>query len=617
MPPEPITQQESTSLFIDTKPSWRSVVLLSLLVLVMYLGCLGIPELRLSDEALNAAFTQEMVSTGKYLTTSLYGHQVPSFPMYSWMASICSGFRFPDSFTFRLPSVLSLIILAVLSGLFARRVQSSYAGFLASAIVLTSFVSFRVGSRAQSEIVNSMLLSSAWYFLYVYGWIKNRWWLAWGVSLFLVLLAVFSVGAKALVIFYAPLFFMWKGLGSQELMEAPSHIFSFAVLLGLLILFSVFLPGQPFMPWNALAFVKPPETFGSYVSHIFTMFPKVVLYLFPWTVFSWTPFCLSMRRFEADKNVCHYLRAIVLTNALMFWLMPGGSPLHLLPTFGPMAVLIGVYFEIVLRRYIVFFSKMLRFYSWIGLVVSLFSIVFWSLVKFNIFSIEGYPVLFTNICLYVSIFVFILFVMLVFHFFDKCSFRSCLLWIIFNVNMLACVNYVLPHSWANQDRRIKGMTLAGHNAENLNMHDWAAGKPPLSTLLKNDGVNTVYLSVPDQQSCTHVLVETFYLRCRIFQIKDPQNELPKDESIVYLLSPHVPAVPSREWTAVSPRVELNTGRKFEYMLQGYNTEWTGHSPVLIIRMIQTVKEARLPFKEIRIYRGVLKKTDAASAEDTL
>ena len=59
--------------FVDRKPSWRSLLLLILLVPPMYLIIMGITQIRLTDEALTGAFVQDFIFTRDMHSTCIYG----------------------------------------------------------------------------------------------------------------------------------------------------------------------------------------------------------------------------------------------------------------------------------------------------------------------------------------------------------------------------------------------------------------------------------------------------------------------------------------------------------------------------------------------------------------
>ena len=364
-------------LFVDTKPSLKSILLLLSLSIVAFMVNITLPQLRRSDEALNAAYAQDMAGGNFLEETRLYGENVSGYPLYPWLVKLCSGGGLPNTLTMRLPALLSLFLLALISGIFAWRLQSSFAGIITANVVLLSIVGQKIGILANVDIVASLLISSAWYLLYIYGWSKRQWWIAWPFALSLVLICTFGWGIKAFIVFYLPMFFLWNRLDGFETLQSPQHIVSAIATFALLIARGYAFPATPLLPWKALAFVDPPETLSEYLLHLFSILPKTAFYLLPWTLLSWAPFCLAMRQFEIHRTACHFLRVIVSSTFVLFWLMPGGSPLHLLPALGPFAVLIGVHSEILLRRHRDFYAWLLRFCAWVCFGLSLSGALFW------------------------------------------------------------------------------------------------------------------------------------------------------------------------------------------------------------------------------------------------
>jgi hypothetical protein len=264
--------------FADTKPTWRSVALLVLLAPLLYAFLLSFPEIRLVDEAIAAAYTDEMVSVGRWWKTHLYGMPVPGFPLYSWLAALCSGFRLQNVVTLRLPALLSLLGIALASGLFARKVQSLQAGLVSAMVVLTTYASYCVGWRAQIETVVGLLLSCAWYLVYTQGWQKNRWWLAWSVSFALVFVASLGVGCKAFLIFYLPFCFLWKEFSFFEKMQSPAHCVPLGAFVVVTAVWLLLVPGQPYIPWNEHAYYGPSQNVVTYASHLAKMLPYLLLF---------------------------------------------------------------------------------------------------------------------------------------------------------------------------------------------------------------------------------------------------------------------------------------------------------------------------------------------------
>ena len=540
--------------YIDKEPSWKSAALLILLAVPMYLIIMGFLQIRLTDEALNAAFVQDFIHTRDLTATRLYSRTVPGFPLYSWLTALCSGFSMPGAFLLRLPAFLSLAALALVSGLFAWRHHSAYAGIITAAVLTTSLVSFKIGCLAHAEIVGGLLLSCAWYVLYDAGWHRRKWSSAWFLSLLFVFLATFGIGAKAIILFYFPLFFTGSKVDATVRLQSPQHITAAAVFLLLLGVWRFVAPTQPFLPWNALKILPASESLGSYMGHLCSMFPKIACYLFPWTLLAWAPFCLAMRQFERDNRLCHYLRTIVFSNALLFWVLPNGSPLHLILVFGPMAVLIGVHSEVVFRRCRDLFSLLIRITGWVILSASAGGLLFWTaalkplgIVLF--LNPEGaeFPAWIAPVCMVLCAVAAISIRIMMSVTWNRNSLRSCLLWCIF-AGRIACLGiWGLPHAiWDDNARTVHGARLA------------ALQGPPAETVvsrMSRDGTDTLYIYLPSTLDIPKVLVETIALRTHMSLVRE-LSELPTDR-VIYLMSPFPPALNTLEWEALVPPVNLN------------------------------------------------------------
>ena len=579
------------------------MVLLVVTTAVVYLLGLGINEMRFSDEALLGAFSQDFAAGNSLFKTLIYGHHVAGFPLYSWCAVACSCFGQANAFTFRLPAVLSLFVLALASGHIAKKVQSPYAGLIATAITLTSVLSFHTAQTAHNDMVVSALLSLAWYTTYLQGWKAHRWWLAWGIALLLVLLASFGAGLKALLVFYAPYFFMGRRLRSIDFLQSKPHLFFALLLTVCLSLWIYFIPEQPFIPWNALSVVRSPETFGSYCRHLVSMLPKTLCYLFPWTFLAWAPFCMALRQFENESYACRFLRAIVVTNAVMFWLMPGGSPLHLLPVLGPMAVLIGVYSEIVVRRYKDFFGSLITLGNRLCLILASLLCLFWGATFVDVVHFDELSRNSAILCLVCALCSALVTAIMLFSKKETRPFRTMLLWAIFSWAILDMSTLSVIKHWYNMDREISGLTLAGWPEEIPTLASDAFNylqPAPLKKRMEHENISKIYMVLSNTKQRNATLVETFYMQAPIRQIADLATELPDDEEVVFLLSPFLPADTKREWTSLSKPAHLGTRRQVDLALQGSR-------PILSFHAETTPPQtAYQGLPELKLYRGQMK-----------
>ena len=571
---------------LDTKPTTRSLVLLILIAALLYLPVIGLPEVRQADEALQGAFIQDVVAGGNWWQTHLYGQPVAAFPLYSWVGAICSGLRMPTPFTLRLPTVLALIGLALCSGLFASRSQSRYAGYFAAMVVLTCAISFRTGIRAQCETIAAFLLACGWYLLYFFGWHRNQWWMGWGSALAAVFLAQLAIGFKAPVIFYLPLLFLQNGFRTTDRLESPPHVFGAFLFCLLTVIWLLAVPEQPYFPWSTITWpIFVANGNHSYLRHLVTMLPFAACYLFPWTLFAWGPFCLALRQFERNGKFCHYLRVIVLSNFLFFWLLPGGSPLHLLPVLGPMAILIGTHAEIIIRRYRSFWSKLLRMFSLIALVASLFGMLLALAFYKGLLSCE--PLRLGELCFCLGA-IGVAFLISVWQLLldRRSTYRRAFLLSIASCQMLSLVAIVFcgHHS---SIRRENGHILAENCPKN----------------------STVYLETPDSISAGKLLVETFYLRTHIVACKDPNKvfeTLPQGEH--YLLSTRLPVLSDYYLVEASPKVTLGERADSPF------SPWSTHKPFLTIRRKAIPSPSDAPY--LQLFRVKKKPTESPPNEHT-
>lgn len=603
-------------LYIERQPSSRSIIFLIVLAPVLYLASLTMLEVRSGDEALYAAMAKDMVATGNFLKTHLYGRPIDAFPLYTWLTVFCSGFQSPTTFTLRLPAVLALWALAAICGLFARRLQGPFAGTVAAAMILTCIVSFRVGSRAQSEILNTLLLNAAWFAWFYWGQERKRWYLGWGVAMACLFLAVLAVGAKAVFFFYFPMLFMRRSLNLPHHLQSPAHI-CMVSLFALAVMAWVFItPNQPFLTWNTTIAAAVAEPTAGYFSRLLHFPWKCLLYLCPWAVFIWSPFCLALRQFEQNNTACRYLRTIIFCHALLFWLLPHTSPLDLLPVFGALAVLVGIHFEIVIRRYQHIFIRVIKIAAWIVTTVSVAAAAAWIGVSNDLFIIEGFSPKLAALFGALLIVNAALLHAQVTRQETKRTFRSSLLWCVCGFRVLSICLVLTLSTWANEDRRLTALALAGHApAESVPLPTDSASsmalpaEPPATITFASmsDEVDVIYLHSSPREL---FLVETFYLGKRVRLIENPAQELPADAKTVVVLAAREPAVPSRTWEAISPKVDMTLRRRVNIDInrrerQHYDDGDEGKALVMVSRRPYP-RWANYTPKLYRLYRGALR-----------
>ncbi|HOG51690.1 MAG TPA: hypothetical protein PKY10_13950, partial [Lentisphaeria bacterium] len=357
-------------------------------------------------------------------------------------------------------------------------------------------------------------------------------------------------------------------------------------------------------------FVAQPT--ASYFSRLLHFPWKCLLYLCPWAVFIWAPFCLALHQFEQNSTACRYLRTIIFSHALLFWLLPRTSPLNLLPVFGALAVLIGIHFEIVIRRYQHIFIRVIKISAWIVIVASAIAAAAWIGVSNDVFIIEGFSPKLAGACAALLIINAVVLHAQIIRPEAKRTFRSSLLWCICGFRMLSIGLVLTLLTWANADRRLTAQALAGHApAESVPLPDNSAttlpAEPTATVTLANldDEVDVIYLHSSPREL---FLVETFYLGKRIILIDNPAQELPADAKTVFVLALREPAVPSRTWEAISPKVDMTLRRRVNIDINRRERRRDGgddEALVVISRRPYPRWPAYTP-KLFRLYRGVLR-----------
>lgn len=560
-------------LYIEHQPSRRSLLLLALMAPLLYLSAVQMLELT-SVEGIQSALARDMVATGDYVKTHLYGRPVREYPLYGWLVCLFSGFRPPTLLSLRLPAILSVWGIALLSGLNARRMQSNFAGFIAAATVLLSVIGFQEGLRARTDMLQAFLTTAAWYSWFQLGIDGKRWNTAWVLSTFLVLLGIFNVGLKACLLFYLPLLFMPRRINVRLRMQMPAHLVAVLVAALVVCVWLSVSPDQPLMPWNRESrLIQFDKDSSGYLWHLISFPWKTLFSLLPWSILLWAPFCIALRQFEKAPVACHYLRVIIFTFFFAIWLFPHTTPIQLLPLLGPVAILIGVHFEIVLRRHQAILNRLLHIAAWLTVAGNTLGALFWGAVCSGFISIMDCQLRFSALFAFVLALLGYLTWRLILSHNSHCTFRSCIVWCICAARFMLLFTATAYRNWDLSDKRWAGEQLAG----TCSAYDIIASPntsaitemPPTGTLAEvRPRVSCIYYR-PAKANSPLYLSEFHHLNVPVILLSatgDWNQELPDDLGTVYVLSSRVPAQPSRSWRALSHSVNMNLRRHIAIML---------------------------------------------------
>ncbi|MDD3694652.1 MAG: hypothetical protein PHG44_01640 [Lentisphaeria bacterium] len=572
-------------------PGSAWLILLCLLALLLYVPPMLLSELHGGEEAGFAAIAREMLSNGNFLQPRLQGNAVKVFPLYPWLVCLFSFGRPPSLVSIRLPALLSVWGLALLCGITAHRSKGKLAGFIAASVVLCCVASLRIGCRAQTASLAAFFLTLAWFCWYRFGPQEQRWHLAWGTALACLFFGVMSAGAAVIPLFYLPLLITRNPPRTLRQLQAAPHVITLAIFALLCLVYIKFICQQPFFPWDALSFSAPESRSLSLLRQPFSFSAKVFVYLLPWSLFAWAPFCLALRQFEPVGTMCSFFRALVFVPLLLFLFWPGAAAIWLLPALGPMAVLIGIHFEITVNWYRRFFTWSARLLYIMSASLAAAGTAFWLLVFLG------------NIELHSAILekrlqdILALLLALACAILASLSIKLCRrvkktpLWQALPLSSAALrISLLLSigclQSWSVGDRKLAGLSLAAGTGEQ---------PAPYAGLSQTKPETTVYL-----HGDYAYLSECYYLRRDIVRLTNFPAGLPDKQEQIYLLSQRQPAVPSRQWEALSPNVNMSLRRQWQWRLPNKNNQYK----LSISRQAESQPGAQPTY--LRLYKGTLK-----------
>ncbi len=355
---------------------WGGLIFLFCLI---YLPNLGIVPL----SRLEAIAALGSVESGLIVGSD---HGAVTYPLYPMLVGIVRYFAAESEWAVRLPSTAAVLGTALLSGFMARRMTGerlpAVVAFLMAFLPVLTIIH---GRSASGHAVTAFFLTAAWFAWYWLGRCKHRWGGAWAIAVALVLIASFHTGLKAFVIFYFPLFFLRRPFYIWQRLRMPRHLI---LLFVSLVFFSFWLHGQ-----MGEVFLLPLESALSEPAagvRNFFLFPLRVFVLFlPAPLLFWPGFCAAFRAVEKNREFASFLRTLTISLFLAVWFIPHGSPADLLVLAAPLAVLAGMHYEILLRRYRYALEKILPGLETIVLSFSLTAVMFWSFVLTGVLKIAG------------------------------------------------------------------------------------------------------------------------------------------------------------------------------------------------------------------------------------
>lgn len=333
-----------------TVPRYWLLLLLGAFLMLTIPAC-WLPELQ-SEEARLVLVAQELLSpAGEYFRLHLEGWPVLMPPLAPWLLAGLGSVLPLHEATVRLLGILSLLALAGLCIWFVAPRYGRPAAAAAGAACISSFGALTGATFGGAEMLFALWLNAGWLSWYILGKERHRWLAAWFVAHLFLCLAMLTGGAKAVFYFYLPLLWLRRPLRIWGRLGHADHWLSVLLVSGLVLLYVLLAPDLLWQIDEYLeGFEAQPPSIG-YLNHLVQYPVRVVLGVGTWVFLLWPAFCVAYRPLERAPVLTQYLRTIFYAHFIAFWLLPEGRPGNLLPTVGPLAILLGANYDILVRRH--------------------------------------------------------------------------------------------------------------------------------------------------------------------------------------------------------------------------------------------------------------------------
>ena len=487
------------------------------------------------QEGVYAGISSELSGIPPLLT--LHGEYVNGvFPFYPVLVNFLHSSGCGMEFSLRIIPVLSLAILVVLVYFCCWQAAGKQAGAAGAAAMLSSIVVFDKGLEGNPAMTISLGIFTVWLVWYDLGAWQGSWNLAWSTSGFLGGLLFYAGGWQALTLAVLPMLFLRRPLMLRNKPRGPGFVFC----LGFIFLF-ILAWGMPRWFAGMEGAFSPDFFFGKsgwkYLKHLL-LFPfEAAMYLMPWTLFAWAPFCPAVIMLDRNPLLCKYFRTLVTVLFVLLWISPATQSRDLLCLVPPLSVLIGLNYWIAVRR---FGDHYLFFLRWSAIILFLLGAagMIYLFMPNEILVNSGwfqrdlsyresnYIFYFGFICCSVSMILSILTFLASNH-------RGSRIWqyllIVFSAGTFLFQAVVLPYKAASHENRDLGLEL--------------------KQLIGN---HSSALTVYKYSSMPHIYIAGHYMGCRIITVEN-EKSLPQDDRVIYVFSPDVPSLPNRTWKCLFNR----------------------------------------------------------------
>lgn len=330
----------------------QALVIVVLLWTAIYLPGLGSTEIK-GEEGRRILPAIAMLETGEWIVPQISGEPYLSKPpLINW--AIAGSFAVTgqrNDWTARLPTVLSVLLLAGVTVWVAGRWMGAEGALVAAVVIMTCVAMIEKGRLAEIEGIYVSLAGVG-----MVLWISrfrtdppgSSGWLLWIPPMLFLALAILAKGPLHLLYFYAIVFAVLFQTGQLGRLWSWAHLAGLLLMLGIVALWvlpylSTTGGGEASATWREQFAGRVTEAKFDAGTWLMTI-PRALSDYLPWTLFVPLLFgpTSSKLREIADVKILRGLRAAVTVCFVGLLLIPGILPRYVLPLVVPFAIALGL-----------------------------------------------------------------------------------------------------------------------------------------------------------------------------------------------------------------------------------------------------------------------------------
>lgn len=420
-------------------------------------------------------------------------------------------------------SVAMLLATALVAFSAAASVYGRKAGLVAASIVMTSLIALEKGAFGTPVSTSAFLLLSAQMVLFYYGVRRSDWSRAWLLSLAIMVFAFWCGGFRVLIFFFFPMIFFRRPLSGTAKFRKSGFVIGM-ILLGATIAAWAwsFLRVYNQIPFNYSGWNQ--NVLDEALENLWQFPLYLPLYLLPWSIIAWLPFCVALQALDRTPIFGSYLRTLFLSTLLLLWLLPDGDRQELFYALGPLAILVGSTYELGMRRYGGRVRNFLALGDYVPLVIAGVVLLVWFAPQdvIEIFASFQNGMNFRSDTLLGILLAAMMLVVGVFYIFGRKRLPVyLLLWVLFVCAGVIHSGIAAHHEMQEQDKRKFGAEIA------------AVLAPYQPKVLYKIGIRDLYAPL-------------YYTQLPVKKLTK-LDDLPDDEPAVYLLGEKFPFKNDRVW----------------------------------------------------------------------